>query len=426
MSKHLATISAAGAEPRGLVDEFAKGYTTTNPAGLHTFFDLDTPGVVFDMSRLVIRKDAAHPTGVDRIDLTFALQATELAGSHFVYVREGVLSMLRPTAARRLVLAIEAAWRAPRTEPTIEIPRLALRHGRTAATVSRGVRAVFWRAMAPLRAAAERSLRADATAALASGTCTYLTTGHHGLARHPALLAGFLGPDPVAVAAYVHDLIPIRYPEFQRPGADRVLARFFGALAKRGARFTANSHATATDLRTWLAEHDHENAVRVRYPPLPQLARLPASPPSTNPPYFVIVGTIEPRKNHLFLLNIWRRMIEDGLTRIPKLLIAGSKGWMNVETRAVIERSAQLAPYVELREGLDDAALFDLMAGARALLFPSFAEGFGLPLIEAQALGVPCIASNIPVFRELASPTIRLLDPTDGLGWRAAIEALSR
>src|SRR5581483_8051415 len=128
-------------------------------------------------------------------------------------------------------------------------------------------------------------------------------------------------------------------------------------------------------------------------------------------PYFVCVGTIEPRKNHLLLLNVWRRLAERLGAAAPRLVLVGQRGWENEQVIDMIERSPAVRGLVEERNDLSDAAMAKLLAGALA---PSFGEGYGLPLVEALALGVPALASDIPAFREVAGGVAELLDPLDG------------
>jgi len=389
------------------------------------FFGLRERSIVFDMSRLVIRRHAPRPTGIDRIELTFAKRVLERPDSRFVVVHHGVVSVMPHDAARRFVAALDAAWHKPASTADPSRGRGAA-FGR--APLVRHLRDVGEFVVQSMRSVAQPRERAAIRAALRAGRCAYLTTGHHGLARYPGKFERFFGENDVDVAAYVHDLIPIRYPEFQRPGAAATLAGFLDALARRGATFTANSHASADDLRRWLAERGYDNGVRMRYPPL---SHLPASrtcprPSSAHRPYFVVVGTVEPRKNHLMLLNIWRRMAEDGVEPMPKLMIAGHMGWCNAETRRVLERSCLLKPHVHLCGGLSDADLFDLIARSNGLLFPSFAEGLGLPILEATALSVRCTVSDIAAFREIGFRNTEFLDPTHGAAWRMVIERLSR
>ena len=111
-------------------------------------------------------------------------------------------------------------------------------------------------------------------------------------------------------------------------------------------------------------------------------------------PYFVVLGTIEPRKNHLLLLNIWRRLAEQQRSP-PKLVIIGTRGWENEQVLDVLDRSVLVRPHVVEGSGMGDRGLMRLLANARALLMPSFAEGYGLPVVEALSLGTPVVASDI-------------------------------
>jgi glycosyltransferase involved in cell wall biosynthesis len=136
-------------------------------------------------------------------------------------------------------------------------------------------------------------------------------------------------------------------------------------------------------------------------------------------PYFVTLGTIEPRKNHALLLNLWAQMPNP-----PGLLILGGRGWSNAEVFARLDALPDDSPIQE-RAGLSDGQIAFLLQGAQALLFPSFAEGFGIPALEAASLGTPVVAADLPVFQELLGEFAVYLDVTDSYSWMETIRRLA-
>ncbi|HWV13503.1 MAG TPA: glycosyltransferase, partial [Sphingobium sp.] len=136
----------------------------------------------------------------------------------------------------------------------------------------------------------------------------------------------------------------------------------------------------------------------------------------------ICVGTIEPRKNHLLLLNLWRAMA-DKLPgeAIPRLFIVGRRGWENEQVIDMLERCTALRGHVEELNGCSDQRMQTLLRGARALLLPSFAEGYGMPVAEALAVGTPVICSDLPALREAGGEAPDFLDPLDGPNWTAHI-----
>jgi len=142
-------------------------------------------------------------------------------------------------------------------------------------------------------------------------------------------------------------------------------------------------------------------------------------------PYFVVLGTIEPRKNHWLLLQVWRRLVEQMGTRAPRLVVIGQRGWNCENVVDLLERCEALRGYVTELPACSDAELSTWLKHAQALLFPSFAEGYGIPLVEALSIGVPVIASDLPAFREIAGEIPDYRDPLDGLGWIDCIKAFA-
>jgi len=143
-------------------------------------------------------------------------------------------------------------------------------------------------------------------------------------------------------------------------------------------------------------------------------------------PYFVTLGTIEPRKRHDILLDVWDDLRTDTTgAPLPRLFVCGNRGWMN---DAVFARLDALPPNGVVRElpGLSDAALAALIGGAAGLLCPSDAEGFGLPPVEAAALGVPVLCRDLPVYREVLGDIPVYLSETDRYHWRNRVISLSK
>lgn len=135
----------------------------------------------------------------------------------------------------------------------------------------------------------------------------------------------------------------------------------------------------------------------------------------------MVIGTIEPRKNHLLLLHLWRDFAAKWGPAAPRLVVVGRRGWENENVLDLLERCTLLRGLVEEAGSLPDLEVAALLAGARALLFPSFAEGYGLPLAEALAAGTPAICSDLPALREVGGDVPEYLDPLDGAGWRRTI-----
>jgi glycosyltransferase involved in cell wall biosynthesis len=138
-------------------------------------------------------------------------------------------------------------------------------------------------------------------------------------------------------------------------------------------------------------------------------------------PYFVICSTIEPRKNHLLILQVWRELVRREGAGAPKLVIVGGRGWKFEAVAALLDRSPVLRGHVIEVSGLTTPSLKRLLDGARALLMPSFAESYGLPVVEALSAGVPVIASDIPVFREICGNRAKLISPLNGEAWLGTI-----
>lgn len=247
----------------------------------------------------------------------------------------------------------------------------------------------------------------------------YLNIGHTGL-DSPGFRDWAKRAD-VRPVYLVHDLIPITHPEFCRAGeADRHRERMRSVLTT-AAGVIANSETTLSELAAF--------ATAERLPNPPGLVAWLGADPLTMPQQvekpgratFIVLGTIEARKNHLMLLQIWSRLIDRLGSDTPLLLIIGQRGWEADPVFELLDRSEQLRGHVIELNHCSDEELAQHLVSARALLFPSLSEGYGLPLVEALGLGVPVIASDLAVFREIGDDIPDFLSPLESRRWEAAI-----
>ncbi|KQT78978.1 glycosyltransferase family 1 protein [Methylobacterium sp. Leaf466] len=385
------------------------------------------PAIAIDLTRLITRLSHASPSGIDRVDLAYARHVLDQPGDRFGLVS----TMLGPRVLDRAgaLAVVEAAatgWEEDRDALADPVYRgLIARLGGAAGPA--GAPAAGPRRRTRVRIeAALRTLRAGGHEALPQGTL-YLHTSHLRLDK-PGRFDWLYDRPDVRAVFFVHDLIPIAYPEYGRPGEDARHAVRMETMARHADHVIANS----ADVAGHFSRHLAANGLRARPVSVAPLGvetvfceadRATAFAPGR--PVFVACGTIEPRKNHLLLLNLWRRLAADLGEATPHLVIVGRRGWEAENVIDMLDRCPAIEAHVTEVHGLSTHGLAGILRGATALLMPSFAEGYGIPVVEAAACGLPVVASDIPVHREVGSGFATLIDPLDGPGWRDAILALS-
>ena len=348
-----------------------------------------TRPLLLDVSRLIWRIWTRRlPTGIDRVCLAYLDHFGDRARA--VVQRKGRYWVLPPRASARLFRLLRAGNAAGRA--------------RLAAAVAAGL-------LLARRSASQPG-------------AFYLNVGHTGF-DEPTLPA-WIAHNRLRAIYLVHDLIPLTHPQYCRAGEAAKHERRMANVLASATGIIGNSQATLDSLADFAAARrlpmPPSVAAWISGPPQSAAARLPAP---LDTPYFVILGTIEGRKNHLLLLAIWRDLVARMGAAAPTLVVIGQRGWEAGPALAALDRPADFAGKVIERNHCGDAELARWLSGARALLMPSFAEGFGLPIIEALQRGTPVIASDLPIFREIAPDLATFADPEDRPKWTSLIAAFA-
>ena len=345
--------------------------------------------IFLDISRLLTRSyENLHPTGVDRVGLAYVQHYGDRARA--IVSRRGVSVFFTEKCSQSIFSLLLS------TQRDRNLIRKRLLSGiATAFLQSEAVRGGF-----------------------------LLHTSHNGMEFQRYYNA--MRKHGIRSVFMIHDLIPLTHAEYCRPGVDATHRRRIHTALNHADGLVGNSQATIDDLA--------QEAQKAGLPMPPSIvARLApgvtitdSSSAPLDEPYFLLLGTIEPRKNHWFMLHIWRRMVETPGVPVPKLVIVGRRGWECENVIDMLDRCDALRPHVIERSDCSDAELHGWLQHARALLFPSFVEGYGMPLVEAFAAGTPVLASDLGVFREVAGDTPDYLDPLDGPAWIARVVDYAR
>lgn len=236
----------------------------------------------------------------------------------------------------------------------------------------------------------------------------------------------------VAVVPFVHDLLPVEHPEWFVDPLVEAFRRTVGAQIHGADLVLVASAAT---------EHSVLELCRSEGWPAPAVARLPlgADVPTIGGPgaapglpaaihgrrYALAVGTVEPRKNQRCLLDAFELLEARGGRDDLALVVVGRAGWRAGEVADRLRSGPAERAGVIWLEHVDDAELAALYDGARVVLAPSSAEGFGLTAVEAVRAGVPVIASPGGAPGLDPERVARTLDPEDTEGWAAAIREIA-
>jgi glycosyltransferase involved in cell wall biosynthesis len=393
--------------------------------------------LLLDVTYLVARRREPVLTGIDRVEYALAAwlcgEGADIHPDAGFLVNDGACPGVLSRTAMRRILARQARQRGMQAQGADQLAAVADWLDRPvadrgqpgAARLVTGVRSVnrTWSAVGTrwlsLRA---RPLRAFLRAH--PGGVDYVHASHRHLNR-PELFAWIKDFD-VRATMFVHDLIPITHPQFCGDRAVLSHHRKMATIGRLATRIAVNSHATAADVAHYLAQAGQARDIPIdvhllgtgAMPGLPPVEAALAGRSAPGRRYYLHAGTLEGRKNVDFLLDLWRRLArEKQPADMPALILAGSRGWHCDTLLRDLDAMTDIGAHVLEVADLNDAELAWLMDHAEAVLTPSFAEGYSLVPAEAMARGVPVLASDIPVHREVLTGAHCRVEPLDSDRW---------
>lgn len=366
----------------------------------------------------------APPVGLKRVEVQFAQAALRRLGaqsSFMTYDRYGhTWQKMETQAVHDLLTSVRGTERG-----ALGAPRPAGLLREVGRSLERGLRV----GVRGLAHNLTRGLGGKGSPDFAAGD-TMLMLGDSWTRREMTTVPELLRRHGMRLVVLINDCIPHRFPHyFDSRDFVGAFLEFLELSLRHAHLILHGSQSAAGDLKAFAAERG------LAMPALRKVtmgADLPDAVPKPVPqvaewlrgrPYALSVSTIQIRKNHQLLFNLWRRFIADGAAPIP-LVVCGNPGWITQDLVDAVRRDPILADLVLIADDVDDNGLAWLYRECCFTLYPSLYEGWGLPIAESLGYGKPCIASNASSMPEVAQGLATLLDPLDFAAWRAQVQDL--
>lgn len=272
-----------------------------------------------------------------------------------------------------------------------------------------------------------------------AGDVILVTGGLHMDRRYFAELSKVRIETGVRLAQFVHDVLPLTEPQFFVQGHPFLFADWLTNINSRCDLILTSTERNKHDFETAIRQRGGTPHPSIRVVPLAHefstagdfSENIPIYESVSTPvlmaarlPFALCVGTREIRKNNLGLARVWDRLEGKYGLSLPRLLFAGRKGWMNDEFDSFLKRTTNVNNYIVIVDNPSDDELEFLYKNCLFSIFPSFSEGWGLPIGESLWFGRPIITSNSSSMPEVAGTYADYVDPYDLDNLQAAVEQM--
>lgn len=234
----------------------------------------------------------------------------------------------------------------------------------------------------------------------------------------------------VRLVQMVHDMIPLLVPQFNGHSTE-IMTSYCRKVLPITDTIIVNSRSTKQDVTKWLKQNqlnvprfhtirlgDDFSVNKVEKPVAPELSDLKKMN------FVLSVGTVEARKNHSVLYYAYKLAAVRGIS-LPQLVIVGGKGYRTENIIDIINNDPEVNQKIILAHNISDTTLAWLYQNARYTVYPSFYEGWGIPIAESIANGVPCLASNTSSMTEIAGTLIDYFTPASSDECLAGMQKLN-
>lgn len=341
---------------------------------------------IYDITRLYVRRNETTPTGIDRVDINYALHLLK-SEKEVIFARgeKGNLNTFPANQAKLLIRKLATLWIGS------DWPKNAI--------------------------CKINDKKPIITVVKPDEMYLYVNVSHQVVTARFGLIE-LSAKENVRLVFFCHDLIPIDYPEYVGEHGREKHSALVNLMLWTGDLIIFNSEYSKNSLIDY--------AKRNRYP-LPKLIvnhignerslKSKLWNREEKHTHFVYLSTFEPRKNHILLFLVWKKLYSILGDKTPKLLLIGKKGWQIDWLERYFSVEPNVSRFVERKENISDSELKTLMLNSYASLNPSYVEGWGLPAVESIAMGIPTACSDIPAYREATQGLAAYLSPLNAEEW---------
>lgn len=279
------------------------------------------------------------------------------------------------------------------------------------------------------RRAKGRNLRPTTSRLFKSGDTIVVVDGNWQFSGFAAALKSQKNKVDFRLVHFVHDLTAVRNPALVNNGADKIIGEYFKDILPIADTVITISESTKRDVEWFVSEQHILTKAKVVTLILGDNALSGAQHTTREPahaiptPFILAVSTIEVRKNYLALYYAYKLAAQQGIN-LPHLVIVGRKGWMAQETYSLLTQDTEIKDKITVLEWVSDPELGWLYQHCEFTVFPSFYEGWGIPVAESFAHGKACISSNTSSMPEVGGELAIYVSPYNPAELMRQIKAL--